>query len=83
MSETELSYPIFRQLAGGGHLYRIEAADRFVELQRIGSRWVRHEVQAGMYPEKVRIMEMIDDIDGRFLPLSAAAWEVAEVVAQG
>lgn len=83
MSETGTSYPIYRQLAGGAHLYRIDAADRFVELQRIGSRWVKHEVQASMYPEKVRIKEMIESTDGRFLPLSTAAWNAAAELVQG
>ncbi|MBK6882829.1 MAG: hypothetical protein IPH05_07785 [Flavobacteriales bacterium] len=70
-------FPTYRRLSGADHLYRIDALDRFVELQRIGSRWVRHEVHALAYPEKVRIMEMIEGADGRFLPIAISEWDAA------
>ena len=53
------SFPIYRKLRGGAHLYRIESIDRFTELQRVGSKWLRHLVVATQYPERLRIVEMI------------------------
>lgn len=62
----------------GRHLYRIDAPDRFVELQRIGARWVRHEVLAKVYPEMVRIHTMLAGGDGLYEPISAAEWAMVE-----
>ena len=70
-------FPIFRQLLGGAHYYRIESQDRFTELQRIGARWVIHEVRAHAYPEKVRVHEMIAGGEGRYVTLSPVEWEAA------
>lgn len=77
MSTPPGPFPAYRQLAGGGHLYRIDADDHFTELQRIGERWVRHVVVARAYPEKVRIVEMLSGAAGRYLPLTAEEWEAA------
>jgi len=78
MSSTPTTFPIYRQLVGGKHLYRIDAEDRFVELQRIGSRWVRHEVVANQYPEKLKVQEMIYRAGEYYGVLSGPEWSNAE-----
>jgi len=70
-------WPIHRRTANGMNLYRIEAEDRFVELQRLGARWLVHRVSRAPYPERVRIMEMIDGHAGAFLPVDEAVFEAA------
>jgi hypothetical protein len=77
MSDTR-TYPIYRQLAGGGHLYRVESPYRFTELQRIGGRWVKHTIQAVAYPEMVRIHELVEGEEGRYVALDADQWRIAE-----
>lgn len=74
-------FPHYRQLVGGKHYYRIDAPDRFIDLQRIGKRWVRHVVVANAYPEKVRIVEMIALAAGHYLALAPEEWERAEASA--
>jgi hypothetical protein len=59
------------------NLYRIEAEDRFTELQRLGARWLLHVVKDAPYPERVRIMEMVDGHAGAFLPIEAIVFEQA------
>jgi hypothetical protein len=51
--------PAYRRIRGGASYYRIVAVDHFEELQRIGSRWMFHEVKASAYPERLRIQEML------------------------
>lgn len=68
-------FPVYRQLAGGGHFYRIDSPDAFQELQRIGSRLAHHAVHAAAYPEKLRIAEMIACAEGRYAPFDSAEWE--------
>lgn len=62
-------------MGDGRHFYRIDGPDRFMELQRMGSRWFIHEVHAKVYPERVRIHAMLDGDGGRFVPLEREEWE--------
>jgi hypothetical protein len=74
---NEEQFPIYRISANGAHVYRIDSWDRFTELQRIGKRWVLHEVEATMFPEKLRIRDMVDRVDGAFVPSTSAVWAAA------
>ncbi|MBK8227702.1 MAG: hypothetical protein IPK70_11065 [Flavobacteriales bacterium] len=67
-------FPAFRKLVGGAHYYRIDGPRDFVEVQRVGSRLVRHAVNQAPYPEQLRIAEMLSCTDGRFEPLDEDAW---------
>lgn len=49
-----LELPLYRRSANGEHLYRLDAPGVWVELQRVGSRWLEHRVATGAYPERVR-----------------------------
>jgi len=62
-------------MVGGAHYYRIDGPADFVELQRVGSRVLRHAVTRAQYPEQLRIAEMIACTDGRFEPIAAEEWE--------
>lgn len=69
------TFPIYRRTADGRHAYRIEAPDRFTEIQFVGRRVLLHEVVAKAYPEKLRIVEMIALADGRYVPLAPGDWQ--------
>ncbi len=73
----DIPFPQYRRLIGADHLYRIDGPDRFVELQRIGNRWVMHVVRAVAYPEKVRIMEMLADLRDTYRELDPSDWASA------
>ncbi|MCC6542610.1 MAG: hypothetical protein IT225_10355 [Flavobacteriales bacterium] len=67
------AYPVYRCLVGGGHYYRIDRPDHFEELQRIGSRWLYHAVDAKAYPEQLRVREMLS-LDGPYDVLDPQEW---------
>lgn len=71
-------YPLYRRLGDGASLYRIDAEDRFTELQRVGRSWLVHVVVAERYPERLRVAELIAAADGRVQPSTEeefmAAW---------
>jgi len=81
----EHSFPQYRRTATGSNLYRIEAADRFTELQRLGRRWLVHTVAQAPYPEQVRIREMLDGLGGVYLPETAATFDrlLADALSEG
>jgi hypothetical protein len=85
ISGVEHSFPQYRRTATGSNLYRIEAADRFTELQRLGTRWLVHTVAQAPYPEQVRIQEMLDGLGGLYEPETATAFErlLADALAGG
>lgn len=74
-AEDRPGFPAYRRMAGRAHYYRIEAPDAFTELQRLGGRWLRHEVTRAAYPEQVRIAEMLACTDGRFVAVDASEGE--------
>lgn len=53
------AWPQYRKLPGGDRCYAIHSPRTFTELQRIGTRWLRYEVEATVYPEMLRIQEML------------------------
>lgn len=68
-------FPMYRQTANGLHWYRLESTTEFTEVQKVGSRYVSHRVKAVIYPEKVRVMELIAADDGHVLACGADVFE--------
>lgn len=64
-------------MRGAQHYYRIDGPDRFTELQVIGSKRVLHEVTAMVYPELVRIQDMLNGSDGLFELIGEQEWSAA------
>jgi hypothetical protein len=60
-----MEFPQYRKLSNDKSYYRIESLKQFVEIQRIGSRLVKHCIRAEQYPEMLRIREMLSlEIEG-------------------
>lgn len=68
-------YPVYRRTADGRHHYRIDAPDRFLEVQRIGRRYILHRVEATAYPEQVRVAELIACDGGLVMESNAEEWK--------
>jgi hypothetical protein len=54
-----MEFPQYRKLSNDKSYYRIESLTQFIEIQRIGSRLVKHSIRADQYPEMLRIREML------------------------
>lgn len=59
VKETVLGFPKFIWYPELNHWWVVEAPDRWVEYQPLGSRWQRLETQARAYPEKVRLADAL------------------------
>ena len=55
-----MGFPVYRKSEHGANWYKIQSADCFEEVPRIGSRYVLHMVKAEQYPELVRIQDMME-----------------------
>jgi hypothetical protein len=60
-------------MVGGDRYYAVHSPRRFTELQRMGTRWLRYDVEATVYPELLRIREMLV-INHPYAPATAAEW---------
>ena len=74
--EGAIQYPQLRKLRGGDVWYRIEGPARWTEYQRIGSRWVRHDVVAVQHPERMTLHDMRHDAE-RYAEVDRAEWAEA------
>jgi hypothetical protein len=66
-----LHYPIYRKSLSGKSYYRIESTSVFLELQQLGTRWLRHEVHAKILPERVLIEDMMVCREGLYTTIQA------------
>ncbi|MFN0032745.1 MAG: hypothetical protein ACKVOR_11350 [Flavobacteriales bacterium] len=53
------AYPQYRKLSNSKSLYKIESADTLIELQLLGSRWVKHKLHARILPERLLISDLL------------------------
>lgn len=70
-------FPLYRKLSDGRRWYRVGSPEALTEVERIGDRFVRHELVAHRYPERLRIAEIIDLADGRYQPCSEEEFAAA------
>ena len=68
-----MRFPVFLELPGSQNVYVVEGFETFVEWQRMGGRWIKHEVLAQTWPEKQRILDMLAD-DGPWERMSRDAF---------
>ena len=74
MISNETQFPVYRRTADGRHYYHIVASDLFMEIQLIGSKAVLHRIHAALYPERLRVQDMVDATDGHFIPSDSVEW---------
>jgi hypothetical protein len=55
-----MDFPQYRKLSNRRSFYRIESSLQFTEVQIMGSKRFVHSVEARQYPEKLRIMDMLN-----------------------
>lgn len=71
------AHPVHRRSRNGLSVYRILSPAEFIEVQRVGSRYLVHHVVATVYPERLRIAELLDEGTGSTMPATAEEFEEA------
>lgn len=72
-----MDFPQYRKLSNDRSYYRINSNDHFDEIQKLGDKVFLHSIKAEKYPEKLRIMEMLDCIEG-FIRTTEEEWKILE-----
>lgn len=70
----EEKFPIFLELVNGNTIYRIDSLDRMEEIQVIGSKYAVFVLEARIYPDRVRIADMIANEGERWNRLDLATF---------
>ncbi len=66
---TKTPFPLFLRITDGNSVYRILSETSFTEVQRIGQRYVIHQVEALTWPERLRIADMLANHDGSLMAI--------------
>ena len=71
-------FPLYRRAASGMSFYRVEAPDRLVEIQVVGSRYMIHTLEARILPERQLIRDIIDQLDGAYVEVTPSEYDAFE-----
>ena len=69
--------PLYRRSVNGLNWYRITSPMMFTEVQRIGNRYIAHQVRALIHPDRVRIADLIAMENGHVVACEAFEFEAA------
>jgi|TARA_R110000737_G_scaffold164321_1_gene191785 hypothetical protein len=67
MVNKSIDFPQYRKLSNGMRFYKIISSDSFEELQLVGEIVYHFTIKAEQYPEKLRIMDMLNLTEGYLL----------------
>lgn len=68
-----MEYPVYLQLRGTENVYAVQGPDRFWECTRIGGQWLRQDVVCNTWPDRQRVLDMLED-GGPWEPISSQAF---------
>jgi hypothetical protein len=68
MNNKGTDFPQFRMLSNGKVFYKIISETEFIEIQFLGEKKMEFRMVAEQYPEKLRIMDMLQ-CDSSYLVL--------------
>jgi hypothetical protein len=71
-------FPIYRKYKGINVWFKVIDSRNFIEIKQIGSKFVRHEVEALQYPEMILIQDIINCMDGRWEPIESLVYIAVE-----
>jgi hypothetical protein len=57
------TFPIYRKLSNQKAFYKINSQVHFEELKLMGTKVFYHRIEAIQYPEKLRILDMIESLE--------------------
>jgi hypothetical protein len=65
-----MNYPIYRKYKGIDVYFKIESETEFVEYKKMGSRLLKDQIMAKIFPEKQFIQDMINLYEDRWIEVS-------------
>ena len=72
---TSFDFPQYRKYPTGTSYFKIESLEVFEELQVMGSRTLTHRIEAKIHPDRMRILDMLNNHEGAWVVIDAAEYE--------
>jgi hypothetical protein len=76
MDKVQWSFPQYRKYNGIDTWYEIMDDSNFNEIVKMGERFILHEIKAEIYPEKLRIQDMLACRDGHWAEIDRNDYEL-------
>jgi len=71
------SYPQFRKNITEKNYYQITSPHHVIEWQKLGSGWIRHELQARILPERLLVEDLLACANEHYLAIDAVEFSKA------
>lgn len=76
MNNKVTDFPQYRMLSNGKSFYKITNDRHFEEVKLVGTRIFKQEFTATQYPEILRIKDMLGGMEGIYLTIDEAQWNL-------
>ena len=70
MTDFTKPFPLYRKYKEIDVWFKIESDLNFVEVKKVGTKFIKTEVKAEIFPEKQFIQDMINCFEGRWQKIS-------------
>lgn len=78
MQTENIQFPVYLKYKNNTSYYRIDSLSSFVELQKMGTKVFKYEIKAKIYPDKLRILDMIANEENLWTVISKEEFESIE-----
>ena len=68
-------FPQYRKYKELNTWYKISGINEFSEIKQVGEGYLMVKVEAQIYPEKLRVQDMLNCHEGRWEELSEEEWQ--------
>ena len=76
MMNKDIVFPQYRKLANSKSFYKITSDRNFEEIQLVGSLKNKYMFEAKIYPEILKINDLLDLVDENYLESSESEWNL-------
>lgn len=72
----EHAFPVFLKMIDGKSYYAIHSEEHMTQYQRLGTKWLVHELEAKIYPDRVLILDLLDKENDNLKRISKSEFEL-------
>lgn len=53
------NFPVYRKYPNNSSVFKIESETTFIEIQKLGAKYIKYQFEAKIFPDRQRIQDMI------------------------
>ncbi len=71
-----INFPLYRKTLNEKSFYKISDSTTLLEIQSIGANYLKHELHAKIFPEKMLIQDLIENSQGHWENIEAKEFDI-------